>query len=371
MVVAIADLVKQTSTDTGTGVLTLIAPTAGFQSFNGAFGNGATLNVFYYYISNTALTEWEVGSGHMNSSTSLTRDTVILSSNANAAVNFSAGNKNVVCDVPASLQTLLITSTNANTPNTLVNRDASGNFSAGTITAILNGLASTATALATPRAINGVNFDGTANITIPLIASVKKQIFTSSGTYTPSTGMIYCIVQGCGGGGQGGCCASLTTSIGGGGGGGAFGVSLITAATIGASKSVTIGIGGSTSIAGANNGQAGGQTSLGTLAIFPGGGGGPNLSGVVGVGGAGGASPTCDMGSSGYNGGAIVIAGSISGIGANGPFGRGGAEVVNGIGNSGAGFGSGGGGAKGSGAGASVGGSGTPGIIYITEFCNQ
>lgn len=203
------------------------------------------------------------------------------------------------------------------------------------------------------------------------VKSVKSQIFTSSGTYTPSTGMIYCIVQGCGGGGQGGCCTSLVTSIGAGGGGGAFGLSLITAATIGASKSVTIGIGGSTSIAGANNGQAGGQTSLGTLAIFPGGGGGANLSSLAGVGGAGGSSPTCDVGSSGYNGGAVVVTGSISGIGANGPFGRGGAEIVNGIGNSGAGFGSGGGGAKGNNTSAAVGGSGTPGIIYITEFCTQ
>lgn len=57
--------------------------------------------------------------------------------------------------------------TSANTPNTLVKRDASGNFIAGTITGTLTGNASSATKLATARTINGVAFDGTANITIP------------------------------------------------------------------------------------------------------------------------------------------------------------------------------------------------------------
>ena len=58
------------------------------------------------------------------------------------------------------------TATNANTANTIVSRDGSGNFIAGTITATLTGNASTATALQTARTINGVSFNGTANITI-------------------------------------------------------------------------------------------------------------------------------------------------------------------------------------------------------------
>ncbi|MGN7205536.1 beta strand repeat-containing protein [Pedobacter sp. SAFR-022] len=57
--------------------------------------------------------------------------------------------------------------TSANTANTLVKRDASGNFSAGTITGTLAGNATSATKLATARTINGVAFDGSANITIP------------------------------------------------------------------------------------------------------------------------------------------------------------------------------------------------------------
>jgi hypothetical protein len=54
--------------------------------------------------------------------------------------------------------------TNINVPSTIVSRDASGNFSAGTITAALSGNASTSTVLQTARTINGVPFDGSANI---------------------------------------------------------------------------------------------------------------------------------------------------------------------------------------------------------------
>ena len=62
--------------------------------------------------------------------------------------------------------TITSNATNLNTVSTIVARDASGNFSAGTITAALSGNASTATKLATARTINGVAFDGSANITI-------------------------------------------------------------------------------------------------------------------------------------------------------------------------------------------------------------
>jgi hypothetical protein len=89
----IADRVKDTSTTTGTGSLTLsgTAPT-GFQDFNTAFG---TSEPFPYVIEGGA--EWEVGIGYLSASTTLVRDTVFQSSNADALVNFSAGTKNVFC----------------------------------------------------------------------------------------------------------------------------------------------------------------------------------------------------------------------------------------------------------------------------------
>lgn len=100
----IDNLIRQTTTGTGTGNLTLSAVTGGYQTFNGAFGNGATTNVFYYSIFHTTSTEWEVGTGHMSDATTLVRDTVLKSSNSNSAVSFSSGSKNVVCDIAAQYQ---------------------------------------------------------------------------------------------------------------------------------------------------------------------------------------------------------------------------------------------------------------------------
>jgi hypothetical protein len=61
---------------------------------------------------------------------------------------------------------LSVDATSANTASKVVVRDGGGNFSAGTITAVLNGNASTATTLQTARAINGVSFNGSADITV-------------------------------------------------------------------------------------------------------------------------------------------------------------------------------------------------------------
>lgn len=78
------------------------------------------------------------------------------------------------------------TATNANTASAIVARDASGNFSAGTISAALTGNASTATALATARNIQGVAFDGTANITVVTAGSG----ISVTGTAVANTGVL-------------------------------------------------------------------------------------------------------------------------------------------------------------------------------------
>src|ERR1700761_1559480 len=98
----IADLVQQTTTSTGTGALTL-SHSSGFVDFNTAFGNGSAADVFYYYIYDTTNDAWERGTGHMSSSTSLVRDTLIASSTG-SFISFGAGTKVVVCDLPASVQ---------------------------------------------------------------------------------------------------------------------------------------------------------------------------------------------------------------------------------------------------------------------------
>ena len=98
-----SDLVHETSTTTGTGNFTL-SNANGKRSFNTAFGNGAPTDVFDYFISNRDAAEWERGTGHLSAASTLVRDTVHSSSNSDAAVNFSAGTKDVTNDLPALSQ---------------------------------------------------------------------------------------------------------------------------------------------------------------------------------------------------------------------------------------------------------------------------
>jgi hypothetical protein len=97
----LADRVKDLTTSTGTGAITLAdsAPT-GFRTFSAAFGTGST--VVNYCIDDLA-GRWEVGRGTFNGTTGLTRTTVLSSSNDNALVTFVAGSKTVFCTAPATL----------------------------------------------------------------------------------------------------------------------------------------------------------------------------------------------------------------------------------------------------------------------------
>jgi hypothetical protein len=96
MALVLADRVKETTTSTGTGTITLAGAATGYQSFS-VIGNG---NTTYYTISGGS--EWEVGIGtYTASGTTLSRNTVLASSNANALVSFSAGTKEVICTYPA------------------------------------------------------------------------------------------------------------------------------------------------------------------------------------------------------------------------------------------------------------------------------
>ncbi len=94
------NLVFEQSTTTGTGNFTLSAYT-GWRRCSDAFGTGST-NVFGYTIRHQAAAEYEVGIGYMSDANTLVRLTIIDSSNANAAVNFSAGTKDVMHAVNAA-----------------------------------------------------------------------------------------------------------------------------------------------------------------------------------------------------------------------------------------------------------------------------
>jgi hypothetical protein len=99
MPLVVKDRVKVTTTTTGTGTLTLGgAAVGGFQSF-AAIGDG---NTTYYTITDSGNSAWEVGIGtYTASGTTLSRDTVLESSNAGALVNFAAGTKDVFVAYPA------------------------------------------------------------------------------------------------------------------------------------------------------------------------------------------------------------------------------------------------------------------------------
>ena len=100
MALVLNDRVKETSTTTGTGAFTLAGAVTGFETFSAGIGNS---NTTYYGIFNGGTAEFEVGLGTLNGdSSTLTRTTVISSSNSDNAVSFSSGTKDVFCTLPAS-----------------------------------------------------------------------------------------------------------------------------------------------------------------------------------------------------------------------------------------------------------------------------
>ena len=96
MALVISDRVKETSVTNGTGAITLNGTYGGFQSFLSAIGDG---NTTYYAIENDAL--WEVGIGtYTQSSNTLSRDTILKSSNDNDAISL-VGVSRVFCTYPS------------------------------------------------------------------------------------------------------------------------------------------------------------------------------------------------------------------------------------------------------------------------------
>jgi len=111
MALVINDRVKETTTTSGTNPFTLAGAVTGFETFGAGVGNS---NTTYYAVTLPNTSEFEVGLGTLNSdSTTLTRTTVISSSNSDNAVNFSSGTKTIFCTIPASKSVFLDASGNA------------------------------------------------------------------------------------------------------------------------------------------------------------------------------------------------------------------------------------------------------------------
>jgi hypothetical protein len=156
-----ADRVRQLSTSTGTGPITVSTTFTGFRAFSSVLSVGDT---FWYTIASTSLSEWEVGLGTYSAANTITRTTV-LSSSTGSPVLFSAGDKDVFITAAAGK---------------FLQADSAGsygNFTAGTITAALTGAASSNVLKA------GDTMTGALVTTIGGgVASSTKQIDLTNGT---------------------------------------------------------------------------------------------------------------------------------------------------------------------------------------------
>jgi len=100
MALVINNRVRELTSTTGTGTVTLGGAVGGFQTFAAGIGNS---NTTYYAISINSENEWEVGLGTLSadSSTMARTNPPLESSNGDALVDFSAGSKEVFCTLPS------------------------------------------------------------------------------------------------------------------------------------------------------------------------------------------------------------------------------------------------------------------------------
>ena len=121
MAFVVNDRVKETTTSTGTGTINLAGAETGFETFVAGIGNS---NTTYYCIQAQGGSAFEIGVGTVTDASpdTLSRTTIISSSNSDSAVDFGAGTKDVFCTLPASKAVIEDNSTNA---------DIAGNLTVG------------------------------------------------------------------------------------------------------------------------------------------------------------------------------------------------------------------------------------------------
>ena len=211
---------------------------------------------------------------------------------------------------------------------------------------------------------NVLTSNGSAWVSSPSAGGVTvvMQTFTASGTYTPTAGMDYCIVHMVGGGAGGAQLAS--GSVGGAGGSaGEYATGVFSAATVGASQTVTIGAGGAVN-------TGGGTTSLGALLTAAG--ASASTTQLPGAGGTGGTGTGLHVAGGQAQTGSGVFSGPqlIGGSGGASFFGSGGRGGTGNLDNGAAGvaYGSGGGGNGNTGSTWGSAGVGAGGCVVIYEF---
>lgn len=213
-----------------------------------------------------------------------------------------------------------------------------------------------------------------ALLAIGAIGKTKFTKITSSGTFTRDAKTTMALVI-CQAGGAGGSSTDGTGSgyfrIANGGSSGEATFKLLTAAQIGTSQAITIGVGGTA-------GGAGGNTIFGSLASAGGASSAGYMEGVIApYNGPGGTGGVCDFAVPGKRGASgWYVANAVAAFtgylhGANSVFGQAGTSIYDSAGTDAVGYGAGGGpGCSVSGA-FKAGGNGGPGVIFVIEFLSD
>jgi hypothetical protein len=106
--------VRETTTTAGTGTVALGGAQYGYQTFGSAIPSGTSVE---YTIEDAVNGLWEVGHGtYTSSSNTLSRDTVLESSNGGQPVGFGSGIKSVWLDLSAASLTSLTALANGALP---------------------------------------------------------------------------------------------------------------------------------------------------------------------------------------------------------------------------------------------------------------
>jgi len=210
MPLVIADRVRETSTTTGTGTLTLDGAVTGFRTFGSAIGNG---NTCYYAI--TLGADYEIGVGTVGTGT-LARTTVLKSSNSNNAVNFGAGAKDVFVTYTAEKSVYKDESNNVNALGTISSgvwngtgiTVAYGGTGVATLTGIVKGNGTSAFSAAVSGTdyapatsgtsiLYGNGSGGFSNVTVGTGLSFTAGTLSASGGGGTSTGLVRAIAINC------------------------------------------------------------------------------------------------------------------------------------------------------------------------------